>query len=121
MRPHVFEKLTDAACPLKHWRKGGVMTIRAEIAARAGRHHKPESVDGRALRVPKGSALSKAARSARLGPKEVPGQLNTVIRSLLAKLLIEYTVPEKPNSRLRKHRLTGNGRQAFHKLTGGGK
>ena len=35
-----------------------------------------------------------------------PEQLNKVIRALMGKGLIEYTLPDKPNSRMQKYRLT---------------
>jgi ATP-dependent DNA helicase RecG len=54
--------------------------------------------------------LSKAQISSRLGHKEISGQLNKVIRLLLAEGNIEYTLPEKPASRLQKYRLTVKGR-----------
>jgi len=57
--------------------------------------------------------LSKSELSARLGQKEVSGQLNKVIRSLLAKWQIEYTIPEKTNSRLQKYRLTEKSKRRF--------
>lgn len=41
-----------------------------------------------------------------LGQKAVSGQLNKVIRALLSAGAIEYTIPEKPNSRLQQYRLT---------------
>jgi len=41
-----------------------------------------------------------------LGQKEVSGHLNKTVRDLLATQAIEYTRPEKPNSRLQKYRLT---------------
>ena len=53
--------------------------------------------------------MSKADLSRNLGQKEVSGQLNKVVRSLLADGLIEYTVPDKPQSRLQKYRLTTKG------------
>lgn len=54
--------------------------------------------------------LSKAEISSRLGQKEISGQLNKVIRLLLADRNIEYTIPGKPSSRLQKYRLTNKGR-----------
>jgi len=50
--------------------------------------------------------LSKAEISAKLGLKGVPGHIGRVIRELLAEGRIEHTIPEKPNSRLQKYRLT---------------
>ena len=58
------------------------------------------------LRILNAGSLSKAEISQELGQKEVSGQLNTVIRNLRKAGLIEYTIPEKPNSRLQKYRLT---------------
>ena len=40
--------------------------------------------------------------------KGVPGHIHRMVRELLAEGNIEYTVPEKPNSRLQKYRLKGN-------------
>jgi ATP-dependent DNA helicase RecG len=58
----------------------------------------------------KPQALGKAEISANLGQKEVSGQLNKVIRALMDQGLIEYTLPDKPNSRLQKYRLIPAGR-----------
>lgn len=64
----------------------------------------------RVLRHLTASPLSKAELSARLGQKEISGQLNKVIRVLLGDQTIEYTLPDKPNSRLQKYRLTAKGK-----------
>jgi ATP-dependent DNA helicase RecG len=56
-----------------------------------------------------GGPLAKSELSARLGQKEVSGRLNQLIRVLLADQTIELTIPDKPNSRLQKYRLTGKG------------
>ena len=48
--------------------------------------------------------------SAGLGQKEVSGQLNKVVRILLADQTIEYTISDKPGSRLQEYRLTEKGR-----------
>jgi ATP-dependent DNA helicase RecG len=48
---------------------------------------------------------SKAELSEKLGQREVSGQLNKVIRDLIAEGRVEYTLPDKPNSRLQKYRL----------------
>jgi ATP-dependent DNA helicase RecG len=49
---------------------------------------------------------NKTEISSQLGQKKVSGQLNKVIRDLLAAKRIEYTIPNKPNSRLQKYRLS---------------
>ena len=53
--------------------------------------------------------LSKAELAAGLGHKEISGQLNKIIRLLMAALNVEQTIADKPNSRLQKYRLTAKG------------
>jgi ATP-dependent DNA helicase RecG len=48
---------------------------------------------------------SKAELARRFGQQKVSGQLNKVIRDLLASGTIAHTLPDKPNSRLQKYRL----------------
>jgi len=55
------------------------------------------------------ASLSKHDLSQRLGHKEISSRLNKVIRLLLAEQSIEYTIPDKPQSRLQKYRLTEKG------------
>jgi len=69
----------------------------------------PESISTRVLRYLQTSSLSKAELSGHLSQKAISGQLNKVIRTLLVKGLIEYTIPDKPNSRLQKYRITADG------------
>jgi ATP-dependent DNA helicase RecG len=78
----------------------------------------PESLDRRVLALLKTQALSKAEISTHLGQKEVSGQLNKVIRLLIAQGLIEYTLPDKPNSRLQKYRLPLAGERALKERFG---
>jgi predicted HTH transcriptional regulator len=80
---------------------------------------RPESLDRRVLTLLKAQELGKAEISTRLGQQEVSGQLNKIIRELMGQGLIEYTLPDKPNSRLQKYRLTDNGRQELQNGTGG--
>jgi len=60
--------------------------------------------------------LSKAELSSSLGHKEISGQLNKIIRELLQNKTVEYTIPEKPNSRLQKYRLTEKGKAVIAKF-----
>lgn len=65
------------------------------------------------------SPKSKADLSQKLGQKEVSGQLNRVVRQILAEGMIEYTVPDKPRSRLQKYRVTAKGMAAVATLKHG--
>ena len=66
----------------------------------------PESLKEKILSELVLEPLSKAEISTKLGLKGVPGHIGRVIRELLAEGQIEFTIPEKPNSRLQKYRLT---------------
>lgn len=63
----------------------------------------------RVLRQLASGPMSKVDLSRGLGQKTVSGQLNKVIRLLLADGNIGYTIPEKPRSRLQMYRLTDKG------------
>ena len=76
----------------------------------------PESLEAKVLTQLAGKPLSKAELSKNLGQKEISGQLNKVIRQLLADGMIEYTLPDKPRSRLQKYRLTAKGKAAIASL-----
>ncbi|MCK4937794.1 MAG: hypothetical protein KAR85_04230 [Methanosarcinales archaeon] len=71
----------------------------------------PESLEMRVLTLLINAPMAKSALSTELGQKEISGQLNSVIRLLLANKTIEYTIPEKPNSRLQKYRLTAKSKE----------
>lgn len=53
--------------------------------------------------------LSAAEISRMLGLESKSGALKRTLKELLDQGLIEYTIPEKPNSRLQKYRLTTKG------------
>lgn len=62
---------------------------------------------------------SKGEISRALGHKEISGQLNKIIRLLLAERHIEYTRPDKPTSRLQQYRLTSEGETYLKTLQNG--
>ena len=74
---------------------------------------RPESLEMRILALLRAGPLSKAQISAGLGQKGVSGQLNKIIRTLLADQNLEYTLPDKPSSRLQKYRITEAGRRSL--------
>ena len=45
-----------------------------------------------------------------LGLKATNGSIKRALKSLIDDKIVEYTIPEKPNSRLQKYRLTAKGR-----------
>ena len=56
------------------------------------------------------SELSAAEIADRLGLESKTGAFKRIIKDLVDKQLIAYTLPDKPNSRLQKYRLTEAGR-----------
>jgi len=78
----------------------------------------PESqlpLEARILRALARAPMGKREISEALGQKEVSGQLNKVMRALLATAKIELTLPHKPTSRLQQYRLTELGHKAMLK------
>ena len=67
------------------------------------------SLDRRVLVLLVDGPMSKSAIARRLGHRSVSGGLNRVIRRLRRDGLVEYTLPEKPNSSRQKYRLTRTG------------
>jgi ATP-dependent DNA helicase RecG len=99
---------------------GGEVTgqVTGEVTGEVGPRpeSQPESLELRVLRQLT-EPLAKAELSGRLGHKEISGRLNQVIRILLADQTVEYTIPDKPNSRLQKYRLTAKGKNLLATLS----
>jgi ATP-dependent DNA helicase RecG len=53
-----------------------------------------------------------------LGLKSKTGYLKRDIKGLMEENLIEYTIPDKPQSRLQKYRLTDEGRRFLAGMRG---
>ena len=69
----------------------------------------PESLTARVLRQLAHGPMSRGDLARNLGQKRVSGQLSKVIRTLLIDGFVDYTIPEKPQSRRQKYRLTKTG------------
>ncbi len=76
----------------------------------------PSDIRSRVLNLLTNETMSKSELSKKLGHKEVSGQLNKVVRNLMADGVIEYTLPEKPTSPRQKYQLTDKGRTELDNL-----
>jgi ATP-dependent DNA helicase RecG len=62
------------------------------------------------------SILGKKNLAVRLGKARTTRYLNDRVRKMVVDGLIEFTIPERPNSRLQKYRLTDKGKKYITKL-----
>ncbi len=69
-----------------------------------------ESMMGRVLKALERTTLSKAELAFALGHTSISSKLNLRVSELLSHQMIERTLPDKPNSRLQKYRLTHQGK-----------
>jgi ATP-dependent DNA helicase RecG len=65
-----------------------------------------ESLTEKAVRLLVSGPKLKSEIAQGLGKPKVSGQIHRLVTRLLADSLVERTIPEKPNSRLQKYRLT---------------
>ena len=86
--------------------------VGAQVAGglESGLESGPESIQRKALAALSKCPLSKSEIAAEIGHKSISGKLNQRIREMIEAGLIERTLPEKPQSRLQKYRLTPKGR-----------
>ena len=96
--------------------KSGLSKKKVDRRPESQPESRPESLEIRIIRLLFHMPLSKAELSSSLGHKEISGQLNKIIRELLQNKTVEYTIPEKPNSRLQKYRLTEKGKAVIAKF-----
>jgi ATP-dependent DNA helicase RecG len=95
-----------------------IVTFRAQLVAGGAAETSEAQSGAQSIRVL--GALSQGALSARaladaLGMRSKTGALKRTLSEMLSETLIEYMLPDKPNSRLQKYRLTEKGRQALQK------
>jgi ATP-dependent DNA helicase RecG len=72
-----------------------------------------QSLEERVLTLLGQGALPVSILSRQLGQKRVSGQLKVVLSKLLLDALIEFTIPDKPSSRLQKYPLAPEGEKAL--------
>lgn len=82
-------------------------TLKPESGPESG----PESIMQRVLAALEAKPLSKSELAITIGQKSISGKLNQRIREMLAEGLVEYTLPDKPNSRLQKYQIAEKGRR----------
>jgi predicted HTH transcriptional regulator len=79
---------------------------RQESQQESGAASKSGALAEKVVAVLRAGPRSRSEVSHELGQRKVSGQLNVVLKDLLERGLIEYTIPDKPGSRLQKYRLT---------------
>ncbi|MFZ4524844.1 MAG: ATP-binding protein [Chlorobium sp.] len=110
----VFAKKAQVAAQVKttHWAQdsgqskaqdGALTGIQVEAQGKA-------QVDLRILSLCATKPLSSAEIAAALGHKQLSGNLRKALPRLRESGLLDYTIPEKPNSRSQKYRLTAKGK-----------
>ena len=84
--------------------------LKQESRQESRQKSRAKGIEQRILSILRHTPRSRSEISNGLGHKSVSGRLNEAIRLLMDDKLIEYTIPEKPNSRLQKYRLTEAGK-----------
>jgi ATP-dependent DNA helicase RecG len=65
-----------------------------------------ESVRDRILNALRKNALSRSEIAAIIGHKSITGAVRRALNQLMDSGVVEYTIPEKPQSRLQKYRIS---------------
>ena len=60
--------------------------------------------------------MGKAEIARKLGKSKPTRYLNELVAHLVQQVFVQYTIPEKPNSRMQKYRLTEKGKQLLKKM-----
>lgn len=101
--------------------KGGSVVHDGERRTRDQKERQPQlqpqsqpqlGLKDKILALLKDEDLSTMQLSAALGQQQRSGHLRESLRALHQEGLIAFTLPDKPSSRLQKHRLTERGRKA---------
>ena len=97
---------------------GGPESESDDKPASARTRSRDGSLDRRVLALLLDGPMAKSAIARGLGHRSVSGGLNRVTRRLRRDGLVEYTLPEKPNSSRQEYRLTPTGQLALEDQVG---
>ncbi|MBS4166598.1 hypothetical protein NEOC65_001687 [Neochlamydia sp. AcF65] len=100
------ESVVTTFLPSSFFATGKRPEEQAEEAEKVRPESRPESLEKEVIKLLRKESLSKSEISQILGHKHISGGLKKVLSSLLKQGKIIYTLPEKPNSRLQKYKLT---------------
>jgi ATP-dependent DNA helicase RecG len=103
----------DNQRPLSGVESGDQLTaqVEAQVEAQVG-----AQVEERILRACAKTPLSSGEIAAALGHKTLSGNLRRALPALREAGFLEYTIPDKPSSRLQKYRLTETGKHALEEF-----
>ena len=87
----------------------GIISVGAESRAESGAESGAESMREKIISILRKTPLSKSEIARQLGLNSVTGALNRTIKKLIKSNDIEYTIPDKSNSRLQKYRIAEKG------------
>jgi predicted HTH transcriptional regulator len=96
------------------WRKvvsGAVVQVDHGARSEAQSRARSEARSNQVMRALRQAPLSMNELVNTLGLKSKTGALKRTVGELLAQKLLIYTIPDKPNSRLQKYRLTEKGKR----------
>jgi ATP-dependent DNA helicase RecG len=112
MRSIAIEKQPELQPELKSWIDSGLEEEQQELEQELEQESLFSKILSKMLDKPK----SRKEISRQLNQKSISGQLNEVLGKLYDRNLLEWTIPEKPNSSKQKFKLTKKG-LAFYLLT----